>query len=326
MITEKLQEMVLDINGKPASGMRSEYDILVGNKKEKLPDIAQKESLPVQELQVKIIEPDIEQHNNYKPATEEAMMEYINQLNVKLGEVTIVTHWQIGKTINSFYQGKYGTNELGKISEATGIGRDTLAKACKFAKQYSKENLEILLTGNFVMSWTLIAPHLTVEPQKVIETYQISADQKQFYYGIIKLKSPSETRGKSKPPKIIKSNDPGMPSIILSEFAPDEAVIAEYSEPEQVTDPNELAKHHEEYEKELDMLKLENEQLKKEILSRDARVGELEKALSDVQREKERFENSYYAYMHKMEKIRAGLENNTPARAILEWMENGDEE
>lgn len=326
MITEILQEMVLDINGKPASGMRSEYDILVGNKKEEFPDIAQKELLPVQELQVKIIEPDIKPQNNYQPATEAAMIEYINRLNIKLGEVTIVTHWQIGKTINSFYQGKYGTNEQGKISEATGIGRDTLAKACKFAKQYSKEHLEMLLTGNFVMSWYQIAQHLTVEPQKVIETYQVSTDLKQFYINIINSKNPSEKRGKSKPPIIIKSEDAGMPSIILSEFVPDETVIAEYSEPEQVTDPDELAKHHEEYEKELDMLKLENEQLKKEILSRDARVSELEKELSDVQREKERYENSYYAYMHKMEKIRAGLENNTPAKAILEWMENGDEE
>jgi hypothetical protein len=328
MITEKSQKMVLDIIGKPPSGMRSEYDILTGhmNKKEEIPDIAQKESLPVHELQLTTIEPDIEQHNNYKPATEAAMMEYINQLNVKLGEVTIVTHWQIGKTINGFYKGKYGTNELGKISEATGIGRDTLAKACKFAKQYSKENLEILLTGNFVMSWTLIVPHLTVEPQKVIETYRVSADQKQFYYGIIKLKSPLEMRGKSKPPKVVETKPVEPPIIEDAEIMIDEAVIDEYSEPEQVTDPDELAKHHEEYEKEFDMLKLENEQLKKEILSRNARVGELEKELKDVKREKERYENSYYAYMHKMDKIRAGLENNTPARAILEWMENGDEE
>ena len=48
--------------------------------------------------------------------------------------------------------------------------------------------------------------------------------------------------------------------------------------------------------------------------------------LSDVQREKEQYENSHYAYLHKMDKIRAGLENNTPARAILEWMDQGDDE
>jgi predicted nucleic acid-binding Zn-ribbon protein len=58
-------------------------------------------------------------------------------------------------------------------------------------------------------------------------------------------------------------------------------------------------KHYEAYEKGLEMLKLKNERLGKEILSRDARVRELEKMLSDVQREKERYEDSYYAYMHK---------------------------
>jgi predicted nucleic acid-binding Zn-ribbon protein len=115
-----------------------------------------------------------------------------------------------------------------------------------------------------------------------------------------------------------------MPTIILSEFVPDEDITDEYSEPGKVIDPDELAKHNEEYEKELDMLKLENERLKKEIISRVAKIVELEKELSDVQREKERFENSYYAYIDKVDKIRAGLENNTPARAILEWMENGD--
>lgn len=328
MITENLPKMVLDINGKPSSGMRSEYDILMGymDKKENLPEVIQKESLPEQELQVIQIEPDIEPQNNYQPATEAAMIEYINQLNVKLGEVTIVTHWQIGQTINSFYQGKYGTNELGRISEATGIGRDTLAKSCKFARQYSKEHLEMLLKGNFVMSWYQIAQHLTVEPEKVIETYQVSTDLKQFYNGIIKLKSPSEGRGKSRPSVIIKSKDAGMPTIILSEFVPNEAPLIEYSEPEQAADPDELAKHQEEYEMELDMLKLENEQLKKELLSRDMRIGELEKALLDVQREKERYENSYYEYMHKLDKIKSELEKNTPARVILEWMENGDEE
>jgi hypothetical protein len=238
----------------------------------------------------------------------------------KLGEVTIVTHWQIGQTINSFYHGKYGTNELGRISEATGIGRDTLAKACKFAKQYSKENVEMLLRGNFVMSWYQIAQHLTIEPQKVIETYRQSPDPKQFYNGIIKLKSPSEVRGKSKPPKTVEVKDAEKPIIVATEIMSDESVIAEYDE------PHELAKHYEAYEKELEMLKLENERLEKEILSRDVKVRELEKALSDVQREKERYENSYYDYMHKMDKVRAGLENNTPVRAIMEWIDQGDDE
>ena len=265
--------------------------------------------------------PDMELQLNDQPATEEAMITYINDLNVKLGEVTIVTHWQIGQTINSFYKGKYGSNELGRISEATGIGRDTLAKACKFAKQYSKEQLEMLLKGNFIMSWHQIAQNLTVEPQKVIEVYKQAPDTKQFYNDIIKLKSPSEGRGKAKPSNIdeVKYTE----QVIIIDPEPEESIIFEHNESDEAVDSVELAKA---YEKELEMLKLENERLNKEILSRDAKITQLEKALSDVQREKEKYEDSYYIYMNKMDKIRKGLEDNVPARDIIEYIENGDDE
>jgi hypothetical protein len=73
-----------------------------------------------------------------------------------------------------------------------------LVKSCKFVRQYSKEHVEILLKGNFVMSWSHIARNLTIEPQKVIETYQQSPGCEQFNYAIIKLKNPSEARGKNK--------------------------------------------------------------------------------------------------------------------------------
>ena len=166
----------------------------------------------------------------------------------------ILIKWEIGRCINSFYQGKYGTNELGRISEATGIGRDTLAKACKFAKQYSKENVEMLLSGNYVMSWYQIAQHLTIEPQKVIEAYQQSPDPKQFYNGIIKLKSPSEGRGKAKPPRIAEENDAERPIIVISEII--------HEESNKGADPGNTVAQPEAHQNELEMLKLEIERLR----------------------------------------------------------------
>ena len=262
--------------------------------------------------------PEAEPVNEYHPESEEALIDYVNGQNSKLEMANILVKWEIGRCINSFYQGKYGTNELGRISEATGIGRDTLAKACKFAKQYSKENVEMLLRGNYVMSWYQIAQHLTIEPQKVIETYQQSPDPKQFYNGIIKLKSPSEARGKAKPPRIAEENDAEKPIIVISEII--------HEESNKGADPGKTVAQSETHQNELEMLKLEIERLKKEILSRDVKVRELEKALSDVQREKERYEDSYYTYMHKLDKVRAGLESNTPVGAIIEWIDNGDNE
>jgi hypothetical protein len=65
--------------------------------------------------------------------------------------------WVIGKSILSFFKGKYGMGELQKISEATGIGRDTLTKACVFARQYTEEQVKNILKGKFSLSWFELA-------------------------------------------------------------------------------------------------------------------------------------------------------------------------
>jgi hypothetical protein len=91
-----------------------------------------------------------------------------------------------------------GRKNSERIAQATEIGRDTLTKACKFARQYSKEHVEILLRGRFVVSWRHIAQNLAIAPQKVIDVYQQAPSREQFYNGIIKLKDPSEPRGKAR--------------------------------------------------------------------------------------------------------------------------------
>jgi hypothetical protein len=65
--------------------------------------------------------------------------------------------WVIGKSILSFFKGKYGMGELQKISEATGIGRDTLTNACVFARQYTEEQVKNILKGKFSLSWFELA-------------------------------------------------------------------------------------------------------------------------------------------------------------------------
>lgn len=135
---------------------------------------------------------------SYEPESEEALIAYTANIHNRVQTYSISGYWEIGRSINAFYKGKYGTKELERISQATGIGRDTLAKACRFARQYSKENVETLLRGRFVLSWGQIAQNLAIAPQKVIEVYQQAPSREQFYNGIIKLKDPSETRGKSR--------------------------------------------------------------------------------------------------------------------------------
>ena len=128
-------------------------------------------------------------------STEEELIAYPRFLHTRLAMSTVQCYWLIGKSILSFYKGKYGTGELQKISEATGIGRDTLTKACKFARQYTEEQLKVILKGKFVLSWFELAQNLTVPPQNVIAVYQACSFPVQFHNAIIKMKT-NEKRGK----------------------------------------------------------------------------------------------------------------------------------
>jgi hypothetical protein len=111
---------------------------------------------------------------------------------------------------------------------------------------------------------------------------------------IKRLKDPDEKRGKSKLPNSVEAKamdveKPEQSNVasteitvavipeIAPEIMPDESVIAEYDEPNEEVDPNELAKHYEAYEKEMATLKLENERLKKRFYQRMQGSGNLRK-------------------------------------------------
>ena len=97
-------------------------------------------------------------------ATEDDLVAYTKFLHARMAISTVQCYWLIGKSILSFYQGKYGTGELQRISEATGIGRDTLTKAYKFARQYTEGQVQSILKGKFVLSWFELAQSLSVAP------------------------------------------------------------------------------------------------------------------------------------------------------------------
>ena len=104
--------------------------------------------------------------------TENDLIADIRNLSRKLNLSTVVTYWGIGQRINAFYKGKYGANELQRIADGADVGKDTLAKACKFARIYSHDQLEILIRGSFYLSWFQISQNLAVEPRKLIDVYQ----------------------------------------------------------------------------------------------------------------------------------------------------------
>ena len=205
---------------------------------------------------------------SYEPESEEALIAYATNIHAHVQTFSISGYWEIGRSINAFYKGKYGTNELERIAQATGIGRDTLVKSCKFARQYSKEHVETLLKGNFVMSWSHIARNLTIEPQKVIETYQQSPSCEQFNYDIIKLKNPSEARGKHK--------------MNYVKPAADVDTSLSFQEPNDLVDSAKMVLNNEMSEKEIKDLREENDKLRKELDHTKYQLSEMNSLFHDA--------------------------------------------
>jgi len=75
------------------------------------------------------------------------------------------------------------------------LARDTLTKACNFARQYTEEQVKHILKGKFVHSWFELAQSLTVAPQNLITAYQESSSPSEFHNAIIKSKTPDPRKG-----------------------------------------------------------------------------------------------------------------------------------
>ena len=208
MLTENLNELIQQnqkeayiFDDAPSTNMRNDSDFIV-DPVSSMPDLpvatytnSPESSLPVPLIQI----PEII-NSNYQPDSEEALIDYTRLLHRRSEVNSIITYWEIGRCINSFYQGKYGSNELDKISKETGIGRDNLNKILKFAKQYDQVQLKTLIRGNFNLSWNGIVQNLTIEPEKLIEVYEASSNISEFHKGIMKCKNPTEKKRKVKTP------------------------------------------------------------------------------------------------------------------------------
>jgi hypothetical protein len=362
MTTENLQEMVSGLNEKPANST-SEYDILLRHldKKEKVPDIAQKECEPKQEIQVTekpapiVLEakrsmatikmPQAELVSDYHPESEEALIDYVNSQNSRLEMANILVKWEIGRSINSFYQGKYGDRELDRISKKTGIGTNSLHKMCRFARIYTAEQLQVLLNGNYTLTWLDIAQNLAIEPVSVIHTFELSKGYDDFLIQIKRLKDPDEKRGKSKLAKSVEAKpmdvgNPGQSNVaqteitviatpenvsekltmVASEIIPKEEATAGYHEPDEAIDPDQLAQHYDTYEKEVAMMKLENERLRKEISDRDQQIDSMNSMMKENDREIKDKDLLLAAYRDRIKRVRHMIENNFGVGAIMELL------
>ena len=265
--------------------------------------------------------------SNYQPETEQALIDYVMSQNNKLEIANIFVKWEIGRSINSFYKGKYGTRELEKISKETGIGRDNLNKMIKFAEQYTQEQLKALIKGSFAISWNGIAQNLAIKPEKLIEVYEKAGTISEFHKGIMNCKDPDEKRGKSKLPKNVEKSEQSNiapteigVATIPAKIIPDEPAIVEYDEPADDIDPDELAKQYKAYAKELEMLRAENQQLKKEIAGMNEQVNSLHTMMKEDAAYIDENDRIIEAYRDRFKRLRFMVENSFSVGDIMELL------
>ncbi|PKN33215.1 MAG: hypothetical protein CVU61_14460 [Deltaproteobacteria bacterium HGW-Deltaproteobacteria-19] len=251
------------------------------------PPASLKETRDLQESNVPVPvndETKIIQVNEAQFDTEADLIQHTREVFQRTNVVNVLSYWEIGHSINSFYKGKYGSKELDRIAEATGVGRDTLAKMCGFAKKYDHEQVQILIQSHFLIPWNRIAQNLTIPSERFIETLQKSETPDQFHNGIIKLKNPGERRGKSRLPRSV---EPEVIDIQPERMAPEdtEAPLPDDYPAADDQDQEEINEQYRAYEKELKDLRDEIARLTQEGIKKDQRIKALEKELSDTNRD-----------------------------------------
>ena len=122
-----------------------------------------------------------------KAKTVKELIDHI-QLDYEVSLSTrVISYWRIGQGINSMYKSKVNIGKIEKIADQTGMSLESLIKACKFASQYSPEDLDELLNGPFPISWDDIADNLWVDPNDFIGIFRGSDNRKSFRRSIVKL-------------------------------------------------------------------------------------------------------------------------------------------
>lgn len=300
MLTETLEEMVINGGGVTPEQMivPAETDINVeeypGNdaqvSDQDRETVELKEPNPESETlnpPVPYSENSISIMSNFQAKTEDDLINHTRFLYHRMESSIVLTYWHIGQSINSFYQKKYGKNELERIANETGIGSDTLSKACRFAKRYTEEQVGRLLNGRVTIAWNHIATNLSAEPEKLIDVYEKSESPEQFNYDIIKFKNSGENRGRKKAAVTedlqahVQTDESGeimdaqysvepvgiavtADETIESDFAADESENTEVARDDSI-----------DLQKEIDMLKLE-------LDARDKRIKELDETVDKV--------------------------------------------
>ena len=129
----------------------------------------------------------IESMNEHNTVDDLATQIYWN--HHRFSFIELEHYYNIGRSINAFYDKQTKDRDLQKVSIRTRIKNDTLVKASKFAASYTRNQLYSLCRGYFVLSWHQLSQNLSISSDELIKVYMESYTPAKFSLNILKLKS-----------------------------------------------------------------------------------------------------------------------------------------
>ena len=251
--------------------------------------------------------------NNFQAKTEEDLINYTRHLYSKLAMSMMMTYYYIGKGINDFYEKKYGKNEIERISDKTSIQTGTLQKACKFAREYSEDQVTELLNGRFTIAWNHISQNLTVKPENLIGVYKESESAGEFNNGIIKFKSSNENRGKARK---VENED-----IISQTESSQDVIDVTQSHAEIIDDDMVLTDSHEteitEDAETIESLIEKTDELKKALDLKDGQLQSQNNIINEMNRDIEEKDTIIFTLKEGLKKIPEMIKNGATGFDII---------
>ena len=147
----------------------------------------------------KLVFKDLEFSKTLKFKTEEELFDWVKILKSGEERSILQNRWDLGTVIHRYYDKEYGKDKLQKISDEVGYSKNTLHKACQFARNFTMEHLRTLIEGTVSLSWRDVAQNLTVDAEDFVKTYKESNTVHEFRNAVTKFKHQGEVRGEMKP-------------------------------------------------------------------------------------------------------------------------------
>ena len=152
----------------------------------------------VKDHKEKLIVKDLGFAETHKFKTEEELFDWMKRLKSGEERSILQNRWDLGTVIHRYYDKDYGKDKLQKISDEVGYSKNTLHKACQFARNFTMEHLRTLIEGTVSLYWRDVAQNLTVDAEDFVKTYKESNTVHEFRNAVTKFKLHGEVRGKMK--------------------------------------------------------------------------------------------------------------------------------